>query len=191
MARWDPGAADRLRQAALKLYAERGYEAVTVADIAEHAGLTRRSFFRYFPDKREVLFAGSERFAPALKSSIEGVSSELSPRAAVLLAFREIGTELVRQVSGSLERRAIIAGSPELQERERTKHADIARAVTEALIVRGLPTSSATVLGPVCADLFRSAFDRHVTGGRDAGEDLTFSACLDDAFSSLGAFMSD
>ncbi|MEK8169354.1 helix-turn-helix domain-containing protein [Streptomyces sp. M19] len=64
MARWDPGAEERLKRAALELYLEHGYDSVTVTDIAERAGLTRRSYFRYFPDKREVLFAGSERLAP-------------------------------------------------------------------------------------------------------------------------------
>jgi hypothetical protein len=58
MTRWEPNARGRLEQAALALYGERGFENTTVAEIAARAGLTERTFFRHFADKREVLFAG-------------------------------------------------------------------------------------------------------------------------------------
>src|SRR5215469_13715779 len=60
MSRWEPNARGRLEQAALELYCERGFDQTTVTEISERAGLTERTFFRYFADKREVLFWGQE-----------------------------------------------------------------------------------------------------------------------------------
>lgn len=82
MARWDPGTEERLTKAALELYREHGYDSVTVTRIAERAGITRRSYFRYFPDKREVLFAGSERLPAAAADAVLAAdrSAPRSPR---------------------------------------------------------------------------------------------------------------
>src|SRR6476659_9679295 len=87
MPRWDPCAEDRLRDAALELFLERGYENVTVAEITERAGLTRRSFSRYFADKRDVLFAGSEQLPAALARSVRGADATLGPFGALLAAL--------------------------------------------------------------------------------------------------------
>src|SRR3954447_15095550 len=83
VARWQPDARGRLGQAAMELYAERGYEQTTVAEIAERAGLTARTFFRYFADKREVLFAGSDLLAERLVAALETAPASASPLAAV------------------------------------------------------------------------------------------------------------
>ena len=79
MVRWDPGTEERLRRAALELFAEHGYDEVTVTQIAERAGITRRSYFRYFPDKREVLFGGSDQLPVALAEAIRAVD-DMIPR---------------------------------------------------------------------------------------------------------------
>ena len=79
MPRWDPRAKDRLRDAALELFLEHGYENVTVAQITERAGLTRRTFSRYFADKRDVLFAGSEQLPPALADAVRQADGALAP----------------------------------------------------------------------------------------------------------------
>ncbi|MEU1298149.1 helix-turn-helix domain-containing protein, partial [Streptomyces sp. NPDC005840] len=86
MARWDAGAAERLREAALDLFGEHGYDAVTVTQIAERAGLTRRTFHRHFPDKREILFAGSERLPPAVAEAVLAADPGLPPLRAALSA---------------------------------------------------------------------------------------------------------
>src|SRR3954452_24207766 len=108
MARWDPGAEERLRKAALELYAEHGYDAVTVNQIAEHAGLTRRSYFRYFPDKREVLFAGSERLPAAVTEAIRSVAPSVAPWPAVLQTAAAIGELLADVAEDTDVRRAVI-----------------------------------------------------------------------------------
>src|ERR1700710_2662274 len=79
MTRWEPGAAERLAGAALELYAGKGFEETTVAEIAQAAGLTERTFFRYFPDKREVLFAGSELLEQAFADGAATAAQDATP----------------------------------------------------------------------------------------------------------------
>ncbi|MFD4844526.1 TetR/AcrR family transcriptional regulator, partial [Streptomyces sp. NPDC058425] len=128
MARWNPGAEERLRDAGLDLFVERGYDQVIVQEITERAGLTRRAFSRYFTDKRDVLFAGSDRLPPFLADAVRRADGALPPFDALMAALAEVGTELTALVSRPVERQAVIRSSPELQERERTKLASPAAA---------------------------------------------------------------
>ena len=137
MPRWDPRAKDRLRDAALELYLEHGYENVTVAQITERAGLTRRTFSRYFTDKRDVLFAGSEQLPGALADAVRHADDALPPFEALLAALVDIGDLLAGRVPHAAQRRAVIKASPELQERERTKFAAVTDALADALQQRG------------------------------------------------------
>src|ERR1700756_5669070 len=121
MPRWEQGAEDRLREAALALFLEHGYENVTVAQITERAGLTRRTFSRYFTDKRDVLFAGSEQLPTVLADAVRGADAALPPFAALLAGLTAAGELLAGRVSYAAQRRAVVAASSELQERERTK----------------------------------------------------------------------
>ncbi|MFD5827754.1 TetR/AcrR family transcriptional regulator [Lentzea sp. NPDC060358] len=179
MARWDPGTEDRLKSAALDLFAEHGYDNVTVTQIAERAGITRRSYFRYFPDKREVLFGGSEHLPPALAGAVRASAQESLPAIAVD-AVRQVGMLLVSRVERTAERRAVIASSPELQERERTKAAAMTDALCAALAERG-PADEARRVARLTAVFFQEALERWI----DTGED--FSACLDVAVTSVRA----
>lgn len=170
MPRWDPQAEERLRTAAIELFLELGYENVTVTQIAGRAGLTRRTFSRYFTDKRDVLFAGSEQLPPALAEALLGADSGLSPFEALLTALAEVGAVLAdRVVLHAAERRAVIAGSPELQERGRTKFAAVADALAAALRQRGVEASGARLLADVGVAIFRTGFDRWVDSPDGAG----------------------
>jgi AcrR family transcriptional regulator len=187
MARWDPDAKARLRAAAVELFLQHGYEAVTVTQIAEHAGLTRRSFFRYFPDKREVLFDGSDRMSAALTDAVAGADASLTPAQAVLTAARDIGVAVLEQVMGTRERREIIAKSPELQERERTKAAAVADAVAAGLEERGVPLEDARLLGRVAGDLLGEAFQRAIDDEKPLE---SFLGHLDAVVSTVAGFAS-
>ena len=113
MARWDAQAEERLRTAAIELFLELGYEHVTVAQIAERAGLTRRTFSRYFTDKRDVLFAGSERLPGLLAEALSQADPELTPFEALLAALADIGAVLGAQVAlHAVQRREVIAAQP-------------------------------------------------------------------------------
>ncbi|HEX6450124.1 MAG TPA: TetR/AcrR family transcriptional regulator [Trebonia sp.] len=160
MPRWDPCAEDRLREAALELFLEHGYENVTVAQITERAGLTRRSFSRYFTDKRDVLFAGSERLPAVLARAVRHADSTLSSFEALLTALVDVAGVLADQAPLAAQRRAVVQASPELQERGRTKFAAVTDAVADALRDRGTAESEATLLAQVGVAVFRTAFER-------------------------------
>src|SRR5690349_20544522 len=137
MGRWQPDARARLQEAALVLYGERGYEETTVAEIAERAGLTKRTFFRYFTDKREVLFWGAELLEQRMVAAIEAAPAPASPLAMIGAALDAAAArfEEVREFAGLRYR--IIASSPEPHERELINGAALAAAMTAAVRARG------------------------------------------------------
>jgi AcrR family transcriptional regulator len=181
VARWDPGTEQRLTKAALELFREHGYDDVTVAQIAERAGITRRTFFRYFPDKREVLFAGSERLPTAVAEAVLAADPAVAALPAAFAALRAVGTQLVELVDHVAERRAVIAASAELQERERTKMAAVTSAVDDALRQRDVAPGTARLVAQLAVVAFQNAFDRWVdAGGRD-----DFAACVEAVVTSL------
>src|ERR1700722_12337126 len=123
MGRWEPDARGRLAKAAMELYAEQGFEQTTVAEIAARAGLTERTFFRHYADKREVLFGGSESLAELLVSAVAGAPDSTRPLDTVTAALEEVGV-LIEESRGrdfARVRRNIIAANTELQERELSK----------------------------------------------------------------------
>jgi AcrR family transcriptional regulator len=160
MPRWEPSAEDRLRESALALFQQRGYENVTVSDITDHAGLTRRTFSRYFADKRDVLFAGSERLPMIIAKAVRDAEPRLGPAEALIAGLSATGTILAKNVPRSPDRRRIVAASAELQERERTKFADVAESLGEALRERGATDTAARLLADVGIAVFRTAFAR-------------------------------
>lgn len=163
MPRWDPQAAERLKASAIALFLERGYDNVTVAQIAERAGLTRRTFSRYFADKRDVLFAGSEELPAALGDAVLAADAHLCPYDALVTGLADTGARLAERVAPlAAQRRAVVAASPELQERGRTKFADISDALARALAERGTDASHARLLANVGVAIFQAGFDRWV-----------------------------
>ncbi|MFJ3796460.1 TetR/AcrR family transcriptional regulator [Streptomyces sp. NPDC090088] len=144
MARWEPNAPDRLVRAALALFVERGYDATTVAEIADRAGLTKSTFFRHFADKREVLFGGqgemADRVADAIRDAPPG-TTVVGCLAVALDAVADNFTEERRELA--LQRRLVIDAHSELQERELLKAARVRTAVTQALRDRGAPDATA------------------------------------------------
>ncbi|MEV4349669.1 TetR family transcriptional regulator [Actinoplanes sp. NPDC049596] len=128
----------RLQQAALDLYRERGFDRTTAADIAERAGVNARTFFRHFPDKREVLFDGEADLRSALVRSVSEASEGLGPVEVLLYAFRQCAHLLEDDRAFSEPRLALIAETPTLRERDLAKGAAMAAALAEALQHRGV-----------------------------------------------------
>jgi AcrR family transcriptional regulator len=160
MGRWQPDARARLQEAAVALYAERGYEETTVAEIAERAGLTKRTFFRYFPDKREVLFWGSEILEQQMVAAIEAAPASASALALIGAALdaAAVRFEEVREFAGL--RRRIIASSRELQERELIKAASLAAGMAGALRARGFGDSTAALAAYMGTTVMHVAFEQ-------------------------------
>ncbi|MGN6427946.1 MAG: TetR family transcriptional regulator [Leifsonia sp.] len=168
--RWTPDAQGRLRQAALSLYRERGFEQTTVADIAERAGVTERTFFRHFADKREVLFAGSEQLQEAVVAAILAAPADASPFAAAAAGVAAAGRAIQENDVDDFprQRAEVIAATPSLQERELLKLSRLATAAAAALRERGVQEPAASVAAETALGAFRVAFERWVAE-RDGG----------------------
>jgi len=166
MTRWDPGTEERLKKAALELFYEHGYDSVTVTQIAERAGVVRRSFFRYFPDKREVLFAGSEHLPSVVADAVLAASESTPALSAVLEAVAEIGTLLTRDMKDAAKRLAIIDASTELQEREQMKLAAMTASMAEALVQRHVEPHEAKMVAEIGTIVFRNAFAQWAAANR-------------------------
>ncbi|MBJ7597960.1 MAG: TetR family transcriptional regulator [Candidatus Nephthysia bennettiae] len=172
MGRWEPNASGRLREAAMELYVERGFEQTTVAEIAERAGLTARTFFRYFADKREVLFAGSASLQEALVAALESAPDAASPMEAVAAALDAAAAFLGEGREFSRKRQAVIAANAELRERELIKMAQLSAALADGLRRRGVVSPDASLAAEAGVAIFRVAFERWVTdlGKRDLSQ---------------------
>jgi len=169
MGRWQPNARGRLMQAAFALYGERGFEQTTVADIATRAGLTERTFFRHFVDKREVLFAGADELKELLVSTVAGAPASMAPIDAAAAGLEAAGGLIQEGGELAQQRQAIIAASAELQERELIKLASLAAALAEALRRRGVEDPAASLTAEAGIAVFKVAFERWVeqTAERD------------------------
>lgn len=184
MSRWEPDARGRLEQAALELYGERGFEQTTVAQIAERAGLTQRTFFRYFVDKREVLFWGAGALEEFLVHAVEQAPQASAPMAAVVGALQQAGDVIFEQRRAYAQRRqAVIAANSELRERELIKLATLSTALAQVLRGRGLGDPAAGLAAEAGMAVFRIAFERWVT----ATDDTTLSQIIDQTAAELSA----
>jgi AcrR family transcriptional regulator len=163
MGRWEPDARGRLAQAAMTLYAERGFEQTTVAQIAARAGLTERTFFRHFADKREVLFYGMEMLRGLLTRAVADAPASATAMEAVGAAFQAAAALLQENPERVRLRDAIVSANAELRERELIKLAVMASAVAEALRDRGIPEPSASLAAETGVAVFKVAFARWVS----------------------------
>ncbi|MFY9783133.1 MAG: TetR family transcriptional regulator [Acidimicrobiales bacterium] len=162
MGRWEPNARGRLGQAAMELYLERGFDQTTVAEIAERAGLTERTFFRHFADKREVLFSGAKALQELFVRTVVEAPDDATPIDAVAAAVEVAGAFLQQGRQFSLERQRVIAANAELQERELIKLALLASAIADALRERGVRDRSASLAAEAGVAVFKIAFDRWI-----------------------------
>ncbi|HEY2502545.1 MAG TPA: helix-turn-helix domain-containing protein [Mycobacterium sp.] len=186
MVRWPPDARGRLQEAAMTLFIERGYDDVTVADIAERAGLTKRSFFNHFADKREVMFASADALQASVQAALTEAGRDLSPLDAAVHAFTRAGAQIADYPELARARRTIIDSSPELRERDLLKMAQISAAVTDALVCRGVPSRHAALAAQAATTVFIAAVDDWINEPQ-RGLDTTIRAALADLRAALGA----
>ncbi|HEX4865967.1 MAG TPA: TetR family transcriptional regulator [Acidimicrobiales bacterium] len=159
MGRWEPDSRGRLEKAALELYMERGFENTTVAEIAERAGLTERTFFRHFADKREVLFSGSAALEKLLVERVAAAPDAASPLDAVTSALEAAGAVIQERGAWSQRRQSVINANAELRERELIKLASLASALAEALRSRGVNEPAASLAAEAGIGAFKVAFE--------------------------------
>jgi AcrR family transcriptional regulator len=181
VSRWEPNAAGRLQEAALELFGERGYERTTVEDIAGRAGLTKRTFFRHFTDKREVLFRGGQEFRDLFVTSLKQAPADLAPFDAVALSLSAGSAAFAVPREFARRRREVIAANAELQERELAKLARLAAELAAVLRERGVGEPEASLAAETGMAVFRVAFDRWAT--TDDERDL--AALVDESLHAL------
>jgi AcrR family transcriptional regulator len=166
MGRWEPNARGRLEQAALALYLERGFDQTTVADIAGQAGLTERTFFRHFADKREVLFGGGA-LAEGLAAAVDAAPEGRAPLDAVIAALESTSDFFAERHAHARQRQQVIAANPSLQERELIKLASLATAMAGALRRRGVTEPAASLAAEIGVAVFKVAFERWINDERE------------------------
>jgi AcrR family transcriptional regulator len=164
MARWEPNARGRLEKAAMELFEERGYLRTTVEEIAARAGLTERTFFRYFADKREVLFSRAKALEEGIAERIASAPKERLAFDAVAAALEATGAELEDRsdLDYVRARYALVTKHAEIQERELIKLASLAAAVTKALHARGVSEPTASLAAEAGIAAFKIGFERWV-----------------------------
>ena len=167
MARWEPDSPGRLEQAALALYGERGFESTTVAEIAARAGVTERTFFRHFADKREVLFSGGAWLEETMVDAVLGAPESAAPFEAIGAGLESAGAVLEQRREFARKRASVIAANAGLQERELIKLASLAAALAEALRQRGVEDPAASLTAEAGIAVFRIAFERWVADDKN------------------------
>jgi AcrR family transcriptional regulator len=184
MARWEPGTAERLQKAALELFATRGFEQTTAAEIAQSVGLTERTFFRHFSEKREALFHGQQRLVEAFLDGVKSAPDDASPIDIVECALRSSAQFFEDENRpNSRMRQQVIDQNPALQERERNKLADLAKTLADALRARGITEPAATLAAQSGSTVFGIAFGQWIR----EGEQRSFADLAVDVLNELRA----
>jgi AcrR family transcriptional regulator len=188
MVRWEPGTAERLQKAAMELFAEQGFEQTTATQIAQAVGLTERTFFRHFSDKREVLFRGQERLVEVFLDGLAQAPADASVIEVVDHAVHRSATMFTDERRPfSRARQAVIDQNPALQERERNKLAGLVDALAGALRARGVEEPAATLAAHSGVAVFGIAFTQWVR----VGEERSFDELAAEAFRELRALTRD
>ena len=183
--RWEPGTRERLQVAALELFVSQGFEQTTTAEIANRVGLTERTFFRHFSDKREVLFHGQHEFLQAFLDGIDAAPSEASPFELVSAALRSAAAFFPDgRRAQARTRQGVIDQNHALRERELHKLAGLATAVAEALRGRGVGEPAATLAAESGTTVFGIAFAQWI----QAGEERSLADITGDVLRELVAF---
>jgi AcrR family transcriptional regulator len=165
VARWEPDARRRLQEAALELFAERGFERTTAKEIAERADLTERTFFRHFGDKREVLFGNEAAVTEALVGGVADAPAQAATAQAIEAGLRAASRHMQPRRAFLRRFAAVVGEHPELRERELIKQRTMSVALAEALVTRGLDDVEAQLAAEFAIVVMRVSFERWLARG--------------------------
>ena len=165
MSRWEPGARDRLERAALDLFLERGFDETTVPQITARAGLTTRTFFRHFADKREVLFAGEDEIPVLVTDLMAQAPASMRPMDVIGWGYQTIAlTMFEHRIDYLRARRRVINRHDGLRERELRKLADLSDAIARGFQARGIDDLTATLAAETAVTVFKVSLQRWIDG---------------------------
>jgi AcrR family transcriptional regulator len=168
MVRWEPGAPERLQKAALELFTTRGFEQTTAAEIAQSVGLTERTFFRHFSDKREALFHGQQLLVDAFLAGVTAAPPDATPIEIIAAALRSAASFFPdERRAHSRTRQSVIDQNPALQERELHKLASLATTLAEALRARGVDDLAAVLAAESAMTVFGISFAQWIREGEE------------------------
>ncbi|TQS43453.1 TetR family transcriptional regulator [Cryptosporangium phraense] len=185
MPRWEHGSADRLKQAAMELFEEQGFDATSAVQIADRARVTTRTFFRYFPDKEEVLFADAEALNEALTQKLLQTPDVAKPLPAILRTLAGYDWASLGPLDVQRRRAALIASDPLLLERDLVKQQQLADGFRNALSRRGVDPEVAELAANTATQVFRIAYRQWLDGNGDP----TLAAATDTAMSLLATIV--
>ncbi|MGP3939205.1 MULTISPECIES: TetR/AcrR family transcriptional regulator [Streptomyces] len=180
MGRWQPDARGRMAKAALELYSERGYEQTTVAEIARRAGLTERTFFRHYADKREVLFAGSGELEELFVRAVAEAPESAAPIDALGVGLDAVSELFEDRREYARKRQAVITANAELLERELIKLASLSAALADTLRRRGVAEPAASLAAEAGLAVFKVGFQRWVLVSEERGMAQVMRESLDE-----------
>ncbi len=161
MSRWQPNARGRLERAALDLFTEQGFAETTVPQITARAGLTTRTFFRHFADKREVLFAVEEELPALVARLMADAPASLGPMRVIAYGLETVAaTRFEGQHEYLRTRRAVVQSDEGLRERELRKLATLSEAISQGFRNRGVDELTSTLAAQIAVTAFSVAISR-------------------------------
>ncbi len=172
VSRWEPNARDRLERAALELFTEQGFADTSVPQITARAGLTTRTFFRHFADKREVLFAGEDDLPVLVATMMADAPGEFDPMTLIEQGLQTVAVTLFDgRRDALLARKAIIQSDESLRERELRKISALSEAIKAGFVSRGVDDLTATLTAEISMTVFSVSLQRWL--GHDSDRSLT------------------
>jgi AcrR family transcriptional regulator len=183
MSRWEPDSKGRLAAAAIQLYVERGFEQTTVAEIAERAGVTERTFFRHFTDKKDVFFVGQDEFEAMFIEAVESAPEQSAPMQIVEPMLHAVAISFEPRRPWSVERSRVLGLNPGLMERELIKLAHLKTAIATGLRGRGIDEPAASLTAETAVSVFHIAFQTWIQDENTR----TFTQIVDDSLAALKA----
>jgi AcrR family transcriptional regulator len=184
VSRWRPGARERLQQAALELFAEQGFAATTVPEITARAGLTTRTFFRHFADKREVLYADDAEVPGLVARMMAEALPSADPLTLIVEGLRTVAETRFEPRKAALRaRRDLVRSDGRLQERDLHKRAVMSEAIQDGFRARGVEPARAALLAETCVTLISVS----LTEWLEDGGDRTLYAIILDTLETLRA----
>ena len=181
MSRWPSGAQSRLERAALELFVEQGFAETTVPQITARAGLTTRTFFRHFADKREVLFAYQAELPTVVARVLADTPPSLGPMDAIMQGLQTVAAEIESQRTYLRTRHGIVETDDGLRERELRKQSVLSDAIRRELLKRGVDELTATLAAEIAVSVFGVA----VTRWLDHDEQRPLSQVVNETFAAL------
>ncbi|GAA2503756.1 TetR/AcrR family transcriptional regulator [Winogradskya humida] len=182
MARWQPDARERLEKAALELFTEQGFAETTVPQITARAGLTTRTYFRHFADKREVLFAGEDEYPAKVARMVAEAPPGLTAMALIAHGLHTMAATAFEGQRARLKaRQAVVQSDEGLRERELRKLSAMWEAITDGFQTRGFDNLTATVAARIAVTAFNVAIERWLA----APDDQPLTGFVDETLKSL------